>query len=233
MWWKKCSKRGGKNMYRFYMKQNGEQILLPVAPSELITNVEGESERVELVDIGEGSILKDIGLRRISFTVLLPAVQYSFVQTEGVFQPPIFFLNQFRQYKMSKKPVSLIVFRKLADGTELFSGNIDVSFERYTVLERGGEQGDFWVEINLKEYRKITSATYKIEQKEGQTVLEEYGVKREGKEIPNTYTVKKGDSLWKIAQTMLNDGSRYKEIAEKNNIVNPNKIQIGQILRLG
>ncbi|MCI9354463.1 MAG: LysM peptidoglycan-binding domain-containing protein [Firmicutes bacterium] len=220
-------------MYRFYMKQNGEQILLPVAPSELITNVEGESEKVDLVDIGEGSILKDIGLRRISFTVLLPAVQYSFVQTEGVFQPPIFFLNQFRQYKMSKKPVSLIVFRKLADGTELFSGNIDVSFERYTVLERGGEQGDFWVEINLKEYRKITSATYKMEQKEGQTVLEEFGVKREGKEIPNTYTVKKGDSLWKIAQTMLNDGSRYKEIAEKNNIVNPNKIQVGQILRLG
>ncbi len=220
-------------MYRFYMKQNGEQILLPVAPSELITNVEGESEKVDLVDIGEGSILKDIGLRRISFTVLLPAVQYSFVQTEGVFQPPIFFLNQFRQYKMSKKPVSLIVFRKLADGTELFSGNIDVSFERYTVLERGVEQGDFWVEINLKEYRKITSATYKMEQKEGQTVLEEFGVKREGKEIPNTYTVKKGDSLWKIAQTMLNDGSRYKEIAEKNNIVNPNKIQVGQILRLG
>ncbi len=215
------------------MKQNGEQILLPVAPSELITNVEGESEKVDLVDIGEGSILKDIGLRRISFTVLLPAVQYSFVQTEGVFQPPIFFLNQVRQYKMSKKPVSLIVFRKLADGTELFSGNIDVSFERYTVLERGGEQGDFWVEINLKEYRKITSATYKMEQKEGQTVLEEFGVKREGKEIPNTYTVKKGDSLWKIAQTMLNDGSRYKEIAEKNNIVNPNKIQVGQILRLG
>lgn len=220
-------------MYRFYMKQNGEQILLPVTPSELITNVEGESEKVDLVNIGEGSILKDIGLRRISFTVLLPAVQYSFVQTEGVFQPPIFFLNQFRQYKMSKKPVSLIVFRKLADGTELFSGNIDVSFEKYTVLERGGEQGDFWVEINLKEYRKITSETYKMEQKEGQTVLEEFGVKREGKEIPNTYTVKKGDSLWKIAQTMLNDGSRYKEIAEKNNIVNPNKIQVGQILRLG
>ncbi len=134
---------------------------------------------------------------------------------------------------MSKKPVSLIVFRKLADGTELFSGNMDVSFEKYTVLERGGEQGDFWVEINVKEYRKISSVTYKMEQKQGQTVLEEMGTKREGKDIPNTYVVKKGDSLWKIAQTMLNDGSRYKEIAEKNNIVNPNKIQVGQILRLG
>ena len=40
-------------MYRFYMKQNGQQKLLPVAPSELITNVEGESETVDLVDIGE------------------------------------------------------------------------------------------------------------------------------------------------------------------------------------
>ncbi len=220
-------------MYRFYLKQNEQQILLPVAPSELVTRVEGESQKVELVNIGEGSILKDIGLRRISFTVLLPAVQYSFVQTEGGFQPPIFFLNQFRQYKISKKPVSLIVFRKLADGTELFSGNMDISFEEYTVLEKGGEQGDFWVEVQAKEYRKITSTTYKMEQKDGQMVVEEFGAKRDGKEIPNTYTVKQGDSLWKIAQTMLNDGNRFREIAEKNNIVNPNKIQVGQILRLG
>ncbi len=220
-------------MYRFYLKQNEQQILLPVAPSELVTRVEGESQKVELVNIGEGSILKDIGLRRISFTVLLPAVQYSFVQTEGGFQPPIFFLNQFRQYKISKKPVSLIVFRKLADGTELFSGNMDISFEEYTVLEKGGEQGDFWVEIQAKEYRKITSTTYKMEQKDGQMVVEEFGAKRDGKEIPNTYMVKQGDSLWKIAQTMLNDGNRFREIAEKNNIVNPNKIQVGQILRLG
>ena len=215
------------------MKQNEEQILLPVAPAELITQVKGESKKVELVDVGEGSILKEIGLRRLSFKILLPAVQYSFVQTEGAFQKPIFFLNQFRQYKMSKKPVSLIVFRKLADGTELFSGNMEVSFEEYTVVEKGGEQGDFWVEIQLKEYRKITATTYCLKQQQNQMTLEETGVKREGRQIPNTYTVKKGDSLWKIAKTMLQDGSRYKEIAQKNGITNPNKIQVGQILYLG
>ncbi len=220
-------------MYRFYLKQNGEQILLPVAPAELTTQVKGESKKVELVDVGEGSILKEIGLRRLSFKILLPAVQYSFVQTEGAFQKPIFFLNQFRQYKMSKKPVSLIVFRKLADGTELFSGNMEVSFEEYIVVEKGGEQGDFWVEIQLKEYRKITATTYCLKQQQNQMTLEETGVKREGRQIPNTYTVKKGDSLWKIAKTMLQDGSRYKEIAQKNGITNPNKIQVGQILYLG
>ena len=204
-----------------------------MAPAALITQVKGESKKVELVDVGEGSILKEIGLRRISFKILLPAVQYSFVQTEGAFQKPIFFLNQFRQYKMSKKPVSLIVFRKLADGTELFSGNMEVSFEEYTVVEKGGEQGDFWVEIQLKEYRKITATTYCLKQQQNQMTLEETGVKREGRQIPNTYTVKKGDSLWKIAKTMLQDGSRYKEIAQKNGITNPNKIQVGQILYLG
>ena len=144
-----------------------------------------------MVDVGEGSILKEIGLRRLSFKILLPAVQYSFVQTEGAFQKPIFFLNQFRQYKMSKKPVSLIVFRKLADGTELFSGNMEVSFEEYTVVEKGGEQGDFWVEIQLKEYRKITATTYCLKQQQNQMTLEETGVKREGRQIPNTYTVKR------------------------------------------
>ncbi len=220
-------------MYRFYFKQNNQQILLPVAPAELMTQVKGESKKVELTNVGEGSILKDIGLRRLSFKILLPAVQYSFVQTEGAFQQPIFFLNQFRQYKMSKRPVNLIVFRKLANKEELFSGNMEVSFEEYTVLERGGEQGDFWVEIQLKEYRKIMATAYSIKQQQHQTVLEETGVKREGREIPNTYTVKKGDSLWKIAKTMLQDGSRYKEIAQKNGIANPNKIQVGQILYLG
>lgn len=34
----------------------------------------------------------------------------------------------------------------------------------------------------------------------------------------NTYTVKKGDSLWRIAKTMLGSGSRYAEIMALNNM---------------
>lgn len=49
-----------------------------------------------------------------------------------------------------------------------------------------------------------------------------------------SYTVVKGDSLWKIAKEKLGDGARYTEIFEANRdkIKNPNKIQIGQVLEI-
>ncbi len=47
-----------------------------------------------------------------------------------------------------------------------------------------------------------------------------------------TYKVQKGDSLWTIAQKFYGNGTRYKEIASANSIADPNKIQVGQILKI-
>src|SRR5262245_38398293 len=46
---------------------------------------------------------------------------------------------------------------------------------------------------------------------------------------PQTYTVKKGDTLHQIA---LDNGFDYRELAAWNNIENPNVIRVGQVLRL-
>lgn len=48
------------------------------------------------------------------------------------------------------------------------------------------------------------------------------------------YTVRKGDSLWKIAQEQLGSGHRWSEIyeANKNTVKNPDRIQIGQVLHI-
>ncbi|XOL42049.1 hypothetical protein KCTC32420_02436 [Aequorivita nionensis] len=47
-----------------------------------------------------------------------------------------------------------------------------------------------------------------------------------------TYTVKSGDSLGSIAFKQLGATAKWREIAELNNIVNPSKIQVGQVLQL-
>lgn len=46
-----------------------------------------------------------------------------------------------------------------------------------------------------------------------------------------TYTVKKGDSLWKIAKTELGNGNRYPEIKALNGLTS-NTIYAGQVLKL-
>lgn len=46
-----------------------------------------------------------------------------------------------------------------------------------------------------------------------------------------TYTVKAGDSLWRIAAQQLGNGARYKEIKTLNGLKN-NTIHAGQVLKL-
>ena len=49
-----------------------------------------------------------------------------------------------------------------------------------------------------------------------------------------TYTVQAGDTLGKIAQALYGDGSRWPEIyeANKDQIADPNVIEIGQVLQI-
>jgi nucleoid-associated protein YgaU len=48
-------------------------------------------------------------------------------------------------------------------------------------------------------------------------------------QISETYTVKKGDSLWKIAQVWFGNGSEYHYIISKNNLTS-DQLEVGQVL---
>lgn len=215
-------------MYRLYLKQDGKQILLPVTPAEMETKTGNQNKTVYILNFGEMNLAKKPGLQEIRFMVLLPGRRYSFVQTEDGFHEPEYFLNYFKEYKAAAKPVQLILFRRMADGTQLFCGNMEVLLEEYTVTEKGGEQGDFWVEMHWKEWKAAKSIRYSIK---GNTMVEQ-GQERQAKQPAATYTVQKGDCLWNIAKKQLGDGTRYKEIAQKNGIANPNRIYPGQVLKL-
>jgi len=47
-----------------------------------------------------------------------------------------------------------------------------------------------------------------------------------------THTVKKGETLWIIAQEYYGDGSKWKLIQKANDIKNPDKLDIGQTLKI-
>jgi nucleoid-associated protein YgaU len=50
--------------------------------------------------------------------------------------------------------------------------------------------------------------------------------------VPKTYTVVKGDNLWKIAVSVYGNGYKWVEIAQTNKLVRPNIIHAGNVLTL-
>ena len=174
--------------------------------------------------------LKNAGLEEVRFKALFPGRQYHFVQVEEGFREPSYFLERLKDFKKAQKPVQLIIFRRLADGSQIFCSNVEMGLEEYTIVEQGGEQGDFWVEISLKEYRKMQSIAYRPAS--GGNTLEKQPAQRSAKETAKTYVVKKGDNLWNIAKKELGDGSKFGELAKKNGISNPSLIYPGQVIKL-
>lgn len=50
--------------------------------------------------------------------------------------------------------------------------------------------------------------------------------------LPGNYTVKEGDTLFTIAQKYYEDGDKFTEIAQANNLNDVNEIVVGQVLKI-
>lgn len=98
-----------------------------------------------------------------------------------------------------------------------------------------------WVDI--ADANKLTSpndievgqklAIPKVEKREaGQMMAEETPKQEIKKPTSNTYTVKPGDSLWKISEATYGTGYRWSEIAKANKLEHPNIIHAGNVLTL-
>lgn len=51
-------------------------------------------------------------------------------------------------------------------------------------------------------------------------------------ELPGKYTVKEGDTLFKISEKYYNDGYQFIRIAESNRLANVDAIEVGQVLEI-
>ncbi len=209
-------------------------VRLPVAPSKITRKINTKSKKVDLMNLGEINILKGPGLTDISFEVLLPSVKYPFAVYENGFKEPLYYLDLFKRLVKEKKPFIFEVNSLTPAGYSLFITRMEVSLESYSIIEDTSNGMDIVVSLELKEYKRYTTQTIKIEQTSSpdetpKAVIEE---KRPAKEPAKSYTVILGDRLWDICQKQLGDGSKYKEIAALNNIEDPDLIFPGQVLKL-
>ncbi|MBO5704550.1 MAG: LysM peptidoglycan-binding domain-containing protein [Alphaproteobacteria bacterium] len=207
---------------------------LPITPGQLEIKTPSKNKTVTLINEGEVSLLKKSGLKEISFKALLPQTKYPFANYNLGAYDATAFIVALKTLDASKIPFPFVVTRMTPKGKPLFFTSMMVTLEDYT-LDEDSENGlDVILNITLKEYKYYGTTIFKeVVDAEGRKAMETTKTRdTASKVIPKTYTVKKGDTLWAIAKKELGDGQKYKDLAKLNNISNPNKIQIGQVIRL-
>lgn len=219
------------NNYKFYLSG----ILLPVNPQKLTVKYKSNNKTETLINCGEINVLKTPGLTEMSMDILLPQQAYPFAQYENGFLPAQYYLRNLKDISEKNVPIYFKVLRADMKGMQLWDTfDFPCTMENYSYTEDADSGFDVTASLTLKEYRQYQKEFYKDEISSHTTRPVEEEKKKDipSEQAPKSYTVQAGDSLWKICKSAYGDGAKWREVAEKNNIANPNLITPGQVIIL-
>ncbi len=172
--------RTGGRGYDFYLGR----MRLPVPPSKCELRIKNKNETMTLLSGREVSLLKDPGLTEISFKCLLPQVRYPFAVTP--FRGAETYLAQIERLKLAKRPFQFIVSRVMPGGRVLFSTNMTVSLEEYTIVEEAENGFDVTVDIHLRQYEPFRTRTVDIKLPQNETQTQEPVLEEQPARPPST-----------------------------------------------
>lgn len=151
-----------------------DKCLLPIAPRQLHISGKSGNRTVSLINGEQVNILKKGELSQITFTCLIPQMNYPFGrECKG----GGYYLSYLEKLRTGGRPFQFIVYRSTPGGKSLFDSNITVSLEDYSAAEEAENGFDITVKVTLKEYRyrspKVISAASVKEQRADSTVRAE------------------------------------------------------------
>lgn len=206
---------------------------LPVPPAKMQLRINNKNKTLNLINDGEVNILKTPGLTEVSFEVLLPNSQYPFATYFTGFRKPEHFLSTFSKLKSTQTPFQFIVCRVVGNLFDfMFDTNLKVALEDYELIEDANNGLDVMASIRLKQYKPYATKVINIKEDADGKKKATVDKKRDAKkELAQKYKAVAKKTLFEICKKQLGDGSRWQEIAALNNIINPNSIDEGQVIK--
>lgn len=211
----------------FWLISGKTKLRLPVNPESFAYSSPFRYEETEIESLGEVTNIGYRGLKDFTISTFWPRDYNPAYCNYSGFLSPTSFVEQINKWRNARAPIRYVV-------TGIKGANHLVTIRDFDVeAEKAGSPGDVYFTLSLKEYRQ---PSVKIVD----TSKPKKGSKNPRPEAPKSpqvkkYTVKSGDSLWKIAarKDVYGDGNKWRKIYDANKKTigkNPNKIYPGQKL---
>lgn len=185
----------------------------PVAPSEMQVRIGPSTYSFSPVNLGNIELPKGRQPVQISLSGIFPGLGRSLPGARRA--NPNNVVTRLKKWSDSayNRPLRFIV-----TGTPW---NLLVFISQFEAMHQGGH-GDVTYTLDLTEWRQLVVQEVRTAQQAQK--------RADTKAKPQTYTVKSGDSLWKIAQRFYGNGTQWRKIyeANKSKIKNPDLIYPGQ-----
>lgn len=210
--------------------ETGSRLTLSMLPEKVKRKGDAQFQTYDIINIGEVKIPKGTNLLTFSWNGTLPGRSRrsaSYVKSH-YWHSPEEIQNIWEKWRANGTKIRLMVTE-----TPI---NYDVQLDSYTAEATGGN-GDYEYSISFIEAKPVEVYTVNELSIKPSTKTNASSTSTRppaAKAAAKIYTVKSGDSLWKIAQKTLGKGGRYAEIANLNSdkVKNPNNIYPGQVLTL-
>ncbi len=200
--------------YRMTLRLSGKTLPIVVLPEKITVKFSGKNETVTVLNLGEINVLRRMGLRELSWESFFPADLSLPVIDAGRAYAPTEYVEAIMVSMRGSSP-------KRSNGSLHLQGtdlgvNMPISVESFEYEERGGEVGDIYYKIKLKEWRDYSPVEIEIPRSDKPTGKAASPPREGSPARGGSHTVVAGDCLWAIAQAYYGDGSRYPEIYAAN-----------------
>ncbi|AIQ14623.1 LysM peptidoglycan-binding domain-containing protein [Paenibacillus durus] len=225
--------------YGFFLSYNNMEDIfrLPVNPETLEIKEVGEGKSYTIIDLGEINAISYPKLTEITLESIFPAQRYPFVLVpetgKNRLLKPFEYVEMIKKWMTSRRPIRFVFSgletRESAQTSDL-PVSMAMSIESFNWKLSAGTSGDIEYSLSLKKYVFYQAAPVKVVKGAAKTQQQRAGDRK----APAVYKLKAGDNLWRIAQKVLGDGSRWKEIQKLNDIPDSElrKLPVGKTIKL-
>lgn len=197
-----------------WYNNGAERLTLPVNPERITLTRRQETKEYRTIGGEPLHLACGPGLTEVSFRTFLPDEGSRFYT--GV--PPLTALRMLERWQQARRPVRLII-----SGTDINDAFLPLSLSH--TLDEGDR--DIGIALTLREYVFSTLQAGALKAEAGGL-----SARADERATLRSYTVRRGDTLWAIAVRFYGDGTRWRELAQRNGISDPRQLPVGKVLVL-